>query len=192
MNKLTIPVEISARHIHLSPEDFITLCGEGAKMEVVKELSQPGQFLSNIRLEIIGPKRSIANVSVLGPARGQTQVEVSATDARTLGAVAPIRESGNVSGSGAIKIKGPVGEIELTEGLIVAKRHVHMTPKDAENFNVKNGQIIRILIQEPERETIFGDVVVRVRDTFGLAVHIDTDEGNAANVGRDTVCTIFE
>ena len=176
-----IPIEVSARHIHLSESDFYTLCGKDAKMNFVKALSQPGQFQSDIKLDIVGPKRSLFGVSVLGPFRKQTQVEISLTDARSVGVKAPIRESGDLKDSGPIIIKGPYGEISLPEGTIVAMRHVHMTPVDAQYYGVTNGQVVAIEIDSEGRKTLYGDVVCRVSDTYALAMHIDTDEGNAAN-----------
>lgn len=178
-----ILVETSARHIHVTQEALEILCGKGASLTVKKMLSQPGQFVSETKLELVGPKKSISGVSILGPCRKINQVEVSLTDARTLGVSAPIRESGDIAGSAPIKIVGPVGELELKEGLIVAKRHIHMTPADAKEFGVENGQIVNVAVNNPERKTIFGDVVIRVRDDFSLAMHIDTDESNAANCG---------
>lgn len=175
-----ILVETSARHIHVTEEQFKTLFGEDAKLEVRAELSQPGQFVSFSRLDIVGPKKTIPNVSILGPFRKAGQVEVSATDARTLGVPAVVRESGDLAESPAIKLVGPAGEVELAEGCIVAKRHIHMTTKDAEEFGVKNGEIVKVEINSPDRSLVFGDVVVRVRDDFALAMHIDTDESNAA------------
>ena len=175
-----ILVETSARHIHVTEEQFKALCGEDAVLEVRAPLSQPGQFVSTTRLDIVGPKKTIPNVSILGPFRKAGQVEVSLTDARTLGVVAPVRESGDTKGSAPIKLVGPKGEIELTEGLIVAKRHIHMTTADAKEFGVENGQIVKLEVNCPGRSLVFGDVVVRVRDDFALACHIDTDESNAA------------
>jgi len=175
-----ILVETSARHIHLNEEQFHILCGPDAKLEVRAPLSQPGQFVSTTRLDVVGPKRTLANVSILGPFRKSAQVEISATDARTIGVPAVIRESGDTAGSAPIKLVGPCGEIELPEGCIVAKRHIHMTPADAEEFGVKNGEIVKLEVNCPGRSLIFGDVVVRVRDDFALACHIDTDESNAA------------
>ena len=175
-----ILVETSARHIHVNEEQFKILFGEDAKLEVRGPLSQPGQFVSFSRLDIVGPKKTIPNVSILGPFRKSAQVEVSATDARTLGVPAIIRESGDTKGSASIRLWGAAGELELEEGLIVAKRHIHMTPADAEEMGVKNGEIVKVEVNTPERSLIFGDVVVRVRDDFALAMHIDTDESNAA------------
>ena len=176
-----ILVETSARHIHVTEQQFKALFGDDATLEVRANLSQPGQFVSTSRLDIVGPKKTIPNVSILGPFRKQGQVEVSLTDARTLGVTAPVRESGDLAGSAAIKLVGPKGEIELPEGLIVAKRHIHMTPADAKEFGVENGQIVNLEVAPGNgRNVIFGDVVVRVRDDFALACHIDTDESNAA------------
>lgn len=175
-----ILVETSARHIHLNEVQFKVLFGEDAKLEVRAPLSQPGQFVSFSRLDIVGPKRTIPNVSILGPFRKSAQVEVSATDARNLGCPIVIRESGDTVGSAPCKLVGPAGELELSEGLIVAKRHIHMTNEDAKDFVVTNGQIVKVEVKTAERSLVFGDVVVRVRDDFALAMHIDTDESNAA------------
>lgn len=174
-------VETSARHIHVTDEALEILCGKGYKLEAKKALSQPGQYASTTRLDVVGPKNTLKNVSILGPTRKFNQVEVSMTDARTLGVDAPIRESGDVKGSAPIKIVGPCGEIDLTEGLIVAKRHIHMTPEDAEKFGVSNGDIVKAVIETEGRKCIFDDTVIRVSDKFALAMHIDTDESNAAN-----------
>lgn len=174
-----ILVETSARHIHVTQETLEILCGKGAKLEVKAMLSQPGQFVSTTRLDLVGPKRTISGVSILGPVRKENQVEVSLTDARTLGVSAPVRESGDIKGSAPIKVVGPCGEVELTEGLIAAKRHIHMTPADAEEFGVKNGEIVKVSTGKEGRKVIFDDVVIRVRDDFKLAMHIDTDESNA-------------
>ena len=175
-----ILVETSARHIHLNEEQFKILFGEDAKLEVRAPLSQPGQYVSTSRLDVVGPKKTIAGVSILGPFRKEAQVEVSATDCRTLGVKPVIRESGDIKGSSPITLVGPAGSVELSEGCIVAKRHIHMTTKDAEELGVTNGQIVMMEVNTPERSLIFGDVVVRVRDDFALAAHIDTDESNAA------------
>ena len=174
-----ILVETSARHIHVTQETLEILCGKGAKLEVKAMLSQPGQFVSTTRLDLVGPKRTISGVSILGPVRKENLVEVSLTDARTLGVAAPVRESGDIKGSAPIKVVGPCGEVELKEGLIAAKRHIHMTPADAEEFGVKNGEIVKVSTGKEGRKVIFDDVVVRIRDDFKLAMHIDTDESNA-------------
>lgn len=185
-------VETSARHIHVTQEALEILCGKGAKLEVRSELSQPGQFVSTTRLDLVGPKKTISGVSILGPVRKANQVEISLTDARTLGVSAPVRESGDVKGSAGIKIVGPAGELEISEGVIVAKRHIHMTPADAEEFGVTNGEIVKVACGGEGRHIIFDDVVIRVRDDFALAMHIDTDESNAGACGMQMVGEIVK
>ena len=178
-------IETSARHVHVTKEVLNTLFGEGYELTVKKELSQPGQFASNERVAVIGPKGQFPAVSILGPVRPETQVELSASDARSIGVAAPIRESGDISGSGACKLVGPKGEVEISEGVIIAKRHIHATPEDAEALGVKDKEIVNVKVDSPERSLIFGDVVVRVSPKFALAMHIDTDESNAAGCGRE-------
>lgn len=195
-------VETSARHIHLTQVAFDELMGaEGSSLAVRKELSQPGQFVSDTRLDIYGPvnpktgkQGCIKGVSILGPLRDHNQVEISGTDARTLKVAAPVRESGDVKGSAAIKIVNPLNgkELDLPEGCIVAKRHVHMTPEDAKEFGVKNGDIVKVLIAGTGRETIFGDTVIRVSPKFHLDMHIDTDESNAAWASGEVYGTIVK
>lgn len=175
-------IEISARHVHVSREALDTLFGAGYELTPKKDLSQPGQFACEERVTVVGPKRELKNVSILGPVRPETQVELSATDARSIGISAPVRESGDISGSAPCKIVGPCGEIEISEGVIIAKRHIHMTPEDAAGYGLSDKQVVKVNIQTPERSLCFGDVVVRVKPTFRLAMHIDTDEGNAAGV----------
>lgn len=178
-------VETSARHVHLSPADLTALFGEGYELTKKKDLSQPGQYACEERVTIVGPKKELKGVSVLGPVRKQTQVELSMTDARSIGIAAPIRESGVLDGSGPCKVIGPAGEIEISEGVIVAQRHIHATVADAEALDVKNGDIVSVKIDSDGRSLIFGDVVVRVSDSYALAMHIDTDESNAAACPRD-------
>ena len=173
-------VETSARHVHLTAADLEALFGPGASLTHKKDLSQPGQFACEERVTLIGPKKSIPNVIILGPERSATQVELSFTDARTLGLTPPVRESGDLRGSAPCKIVGPAGEIEIQEGAIIAKRHIHMTPADAERFGVRDKQIVRVRLDGEGRSTVYGDVVVRVSPKFALAMHIDTDEANAA------------
>ena len=186
-----ILVEVSARHIHLKQEDMEILFGKGHTLTKIKDLSQPGEFSTEERVTVVGPKRELANVSILGPTRVATQVELSATDARSLGIVAPVRESGDVTDSGACKLIGPAGEIELADGVIVAKRHVHFTPEDAQKFGVSNKDILWVRINTHERSLIFGDVVARVSETYSTAMHIDTDEGNAVGIPKEpTYCEI--
>ena len=175
-----ILVETSARHIHLTDEAVKVLYGEGAELLVKKMLSQPGQFATaNDKIKLVGPKGEMM-VSVLGPTRKDNQIELSYTDARALGLKGvPVRESGDVAGTPGLKMVGPAGELEVDAGAIIAKRHIHMTPADAEGLGVTNGQVVKVLIKS-ERTTIFDDVVVRVSPSYALAMHIDTDECNAA------------
>ena len=174
-------VETSARHVHLTEEQIEILFGKGATLTHKKDLSQPGQFACEERVTLVGPKKSIANVIILGPARKAGQVEISYTDARTLGIDAPVRESGDVAGTPGCKIIGPAGELDLAEGVIIAKRHVHLDPATAEQFGLSDKQIVSLKIDNGlGRSTVFGDLVVRVNENFAPAVHLDTDEANAA------------
>ena len=173
-------VETSARHVHVSRRVLNILFGEGYELTHKKDLSQPGQFACEERVQVIGPKNSFPAVSILGPVRPETQVELSAGDARAIGVKAPIRESGDLKGSAGCKIVGPKGEVELEDGVIIAKRHIHATPEDAEKYNLTDKQIVSVKVDTPERSLIFGDVVVRVSKNYALAMHIDTDESNAA------------
>ena len=172
-------VETSARHAHISKEHLEILFGKDAELVIKKMLSQPGQYASEQKIEVVGPKGSM-KMTILGPVRKETQIEVSLTDARSLGISAPIRESGDIAGSGACKIVGPCGEVELKEGVIAAKRHIHATTSDASALGVKNGDIVKVEVNTSGRSLIYGDVVVRVSDSYALAMHIDTDEANAA------------
>ncbi len=172
-------VETSARHVHVTEETLEVLFGKGHTLTKKKDLSQPGQFACEERVEVVGPKKSLANVSILGPCRKADQVELSATDARSIGIAAPIRESGDTAGSGACKLVGPCGEVELKEGVIVAKRHIHLTKADAEELGVKDKDVVWVKVETPERKAILGDVVCRVSDSYAKAMHIDTDEANA-------------
>ena len=174
-------VEISARHVHVTKETLETLFGKGHELTNKKDLSQPGQFACEEKVTIVGPKASL-KASILGPCRPADQVELSLTDARTIGVTAPIRESGDVAGTGVCKLVGPCGEVELKEGVIAAKRHIHMTVADGEKYGLKDKQIVSVKIPSEGRALIFDDVVVRVSDNYFLAMHIDTDEANAACV----------
>ena len=188
----TVMVETSARHVHVTEETLEILFGKGYQLTKKKDLSQPGQFACEERVQVIGPKNSFPAVSILGPTRPADQVELSASDARSIGVAAPVRESGDIAGSGACKLVGPKGEVELKEGVIVAKRHIHMTPEDAENYGVKDKQVVSVKIDSPERSLVFGEVVVRVSPKFKLAMHIDTDESNAVMAGRDATGVIVD
>ncbi len=184
-------VETSARHIHVSREALDILFGEGYELTPKKDLSQPGQFACEERVTVVGPKKELAGVSILGPVRPETQVELSLTDARSIGISAPVRESGDVAGSAGCKLIGPKGEVELTEGVIAAKRHIHMTPEDAEAFGVKDTQVVKVEVESNGRSLIFGDVIVRVSPKYALAMHIDTDESNAAGMAPNTMAEVI-
>ena len=175
-------VETSARHVHLTESDFKILFGNEATLTVKKNLSQPGQYACEERVSIVGPKKEISGVSILGPFRSASQVELSATDARSIGLPIVIKESGDLRGTPGCKIVGPKGSLELQEGVIVAKRHIHATSEDAKKLGVKDKDIVSVKINTPERSLIFGDVVVRVSDSYALAMHIDTDEANSSGM----------
>lgn len=185
-------VETSARHVHVTQQDLETLFGKGYQLTPKKYLSQPGQFASEERVDVVGPKKTLARVSILGPVRPETQIELSLTDARSIGVDAPIRESGDVAGSGACKLVGPCGEVEVSQGVIAAKRHIHMTPEDAAEFGTTDKQIVSVKINTEGRSLIFGDVVVRVSPKYALAMHIDTDESNAACASGNVMGEIVE
>lgn len=178
-------LEVSARHVHVSEQDLELLFGKGHALTHKKDLSQPGQYACAERVDIVGPKRTLSGVSILGPTRPSTQVELSLTDARSIGLSAPIRESGDIEGSAGCKLVGPCGEVTLTQGVIIAKRHIHATPEDAARLNVADKEIVSIKVVTPERSTILGDVVVRVSPKFALAAHLDTDEANAAAISGE-------
>lgn len=179
MSVRTIPVETSARHVHLCREDFEALFGKGAELTFVKELSQPGQFLSAERVSIRGPKGVIENVAILGPFRNESQVEISVTDCRKIGITPDIRQSGDTEGTPGCTLYTPDASIELSKGVIVAKRHIHMTPVDTLRFNVKDNDRVCVIVKSYERALIYADVVVRVSPSFRLTMHVDTDEANA-------------
>ncbi len=185
-------VETSARHVHVTDADLETLFGKGAKLTPKKDLSQPGQFACVERVDVIGPKREIKNVSILGPTRSATQVELSLTDARSIGVSAPVRESGDIAGSGACKLVGPCGEVELKEGVIAAKRHIHATPADAERMGLVDKQVVSVKIDSDGRSLVLGDVVVRVNKSYSWAMHIDTDESNAAGCSGEVYGEIIK
>ncbi|MBQ8896989.1 MAG: phosphate propanoyltransferase [Clostridia bacterium] len=178
MDQLKVTVETSARHVHLSPEHMDILFGEGVRLTEKRALSQPGQFLANERVSIVGGKKRMDNVGIIGPERKASQIEISLTDARSLGVDAPVRESGDIAGTGAIRIEGPCGYVEVSEGVISAKRHIHLTPETAEKYGLTDKQNVTVRVEGP-RALIFDEVVVRVSPTFADAMHIDVDEANA-------------
>lgn len=179
--KMNILVETSARHVHVTQETLEILFGKGAELTKKKDLSQPGQFACQEKVTIVGPKGEMA-ASILGPVRTADQVEVSLTEARKLGIAAPVRESGDIAGTPGCKLVGPQGEIEIAEGVIAAKRHIHLDPETAEKFGVKEKQIVKVAVGGEGRKLIFDDVVIRVSPKFAPAMHIDTDEANAASI----------
>ena len=187
---MQVSVGISNHHVHLSENDLKVLFDE--ELEIRNELKQPGQFASEQRVTVVGPKKELAGVSILGPFRNASQVELSATDARSIGLPIAIRESGMIEGTPGCKVVGPKGEIELPCGVIVAKRHIHATPEDAKELGVKDKEVVSVKVNTPERSLIFGDVVVRVSEKFALAMHIDTDESNAGNVVSGTMGEIVK
>ena len=176
-------VEASGRHVHLSRKELDALFGTGYELTKAKDLSQPGQYASKERLTVVGPKGAFHNVVILGPVRKESQVEVSLTDCLQLGVKAPIRESGDIEGTPGIVLVNGDKSVSLDKGLIVAKRHVHMTPKDAEKIGVKNHDIVKVKV-EGARPLIFDDVVIRVSPKFATYMHIDYDEANACGFSK--------
>ncbi len=176
---IKIPIETSARHIHISKEDFETLYGKDAQLHYIKELSQPGQYLCRERLNVIGPRGTFENMAILGPFRKETQIELSLTDTRKLGIPGIIRQSGDIEGTPGCILRGPEGELEISRGVIVAKRHIHMTPDNALTLNVRDNDEVFVLTKSYGRTLIYADVVVRVSWDYRLAMHVDTDEANA-------------
>ncbi|MBO4213692.1 MAG: phosphate propanoyltransferase [Lachnospiraceae bacterium] len=191
--KNEVMVEVSARHIHLTQEQIEILFGKGHQLTVKKELSQPGQYASEERVTVVGPKRSLERVSILGPARKAAQVELSKTDCMSIGLKdVPVRESGDIEGTPGVTLKTEFGELTLDKGVIVAKRHIHMTTKDAEEFGVKDKDVVSVETNCDGRKLTFGDVVVRVSDSYALAMHIDTDEANAGNIAGDVTGIVIK
>lgn len=184
-------IETSARHVHVNREALDILFGEGYELTPAKDLSQPGQFACEERVAVVGPKSQFPRVSILGPLRAACQAELSISDARKLGLVAPVRESGDIAASAPCKLVGPKGEVELAEGVIVAKRHIHATPADAEKYGLQDKQVVQVKCPSQGRALVFDDVVVRVNPSFALAMHIDTDESNAAMATPGTMGEIL-
>ncbi|RXZ77889.1 phosphate propanoyltransferase [Paenibacillaceae bacterium] len=187
----SVPVGVSARHIHLSQEDVETLFGAGYELTEFKPLSQPGQYAANETVAVIGPKASFNKVRILGPARSQTQLELSRTDAFAAGVNPPVRESGQIADTPGITLRGPAGEITIDQGVIVAARHIHFHTSDAERWQIKDKQLLRVRLGD-ERGAIFENVIARVSPSFALDMHIDTDEANAAGVKTGDTATILD
>lgn len=190
MDQLKIIIECSARHVHVTKEALEILFGPGAKLHYKRELSQPGQYACEERVDLVGPRGTLSRVSVLGPERPATQVEVSMADARALGIQVPVRESGDVAGSAPIKLVGPAGELELTEGAIAAKRHLHLTPEVAERYGLKDKDVVSVQV-EGDRALSFGATVVRVSPKFNPRMHVDVDEFNAAGLTGEPVGVVI-
>lgn len=185
--KTKLPIALSNRHIHLSQEHLNILFGEGYELTKIKDLSQPGQYACNEKVDVIGPKRELRGVRILGPVRGDTQFEVSIADAITLGIQPLVRNSGDIANSPGAKIIGPKGEVELEEGIIVAARHIHMHTTDGEDFGVKDNEVVKVKVDGP-RGLVFDNVLVRVNKAYALEMHVDLEEGNAAGIRNgDTV-----
>ncbi len=188
---MQVEVEVSARHLHLCREHVDILFGEGYELTHKKALSQHGEFVCNERVEVIGSKGSF-NISVLAPTRSVTQVELAVTDARKIGVDVVARDSGDVKGSASAVLKGPAGELTLSEGVIVAKRHIHLSTEDAEKINLKNGDKVDVLVEgADDRSLVFKNVLIRVREDFHANMHLDTDEANACGVYGSGVATIL-
>jgi putative phosphotransacetylase len=181
MLKEMLPVGLSNRHIHLSKEHLEILFGEGYNLIKMKDLSQPGQYAAEEKVDVVGIKGTLKGVRILGPTRSETQVEISLTDSFVLGVTPPVRDSGDLSDSPGAKIVGPEGEITIDKGIIVAARHIHMHTSDAENFGVMDNEIVSVKI-EGKRGLIFDNVLIRVHKDYALEMHVDIDEGNAASL----------
>lgn len=194
MKKKEFPIiaGVSNRHVHLSREDLDLLFGKGYTLTPTKDLGQPGQFACKEMVTIVGPKGSIENVRILGPERKDTQIEISLTDAFKLGIMPPVRDSGDIEGTPGITIIGPNGKLEKEKGVIIAKRHVHMHPSDAEKFGVKDKDIVKVIVENGDRKLIFDDVLIRVSEKFALEFHVDTDEANAALLKTGDIVYIVE
>lgn len=191
MSELLVPVGVSNRHLHLSEQDLAKLFGEGHALTFKKELKQTGQFASEEVVDLVGPKGTINKVRVLGPVRKQTQIEVALTDAFKLGLKPPVRESGDLANSPGITLVGPKGQLELTEGVIVAARHIHMAPEDAKNFGVQDKDVVKARFGGP-RGLVFENVVIRVHESFRLEFHVDTDEANASQLFNNAEVEIIK
>ncbi len=188
---MKLPIALSNRHLHLSQEHIEALFGKGHELKPSKDLSQPGQYACEEKVDIAGPKGTLKGVRVLGPARKETQVEVSLADARALGVKAPIRDSGAIENSPGAKLIGPAGEVDLEKGVIVASRHIHMSMEDAEKFGVKDMEIVDVAT-EGERAVVFKKVLVRANPNFALEMHVDLEEGNAAGVANGDLVELIK
>ena len=189
--KTEVPVGVSARHIHLEKDHLIKLFGEDYQLKQLKPLSQPGQYAAEETVDLTGPKGKIPKVRILGPERSETQVEITATDARKLGINAPVRTSGDLKGTPGITITGPKGEITISQGVIIADRHIHMTPLDAKCYRVEDGQKVKLLT-EGEKGGVLHNVTIRVGDKYALDCHIDTDDASAFQISQGQLIKIIK
>lgn len=185
-----VPIAASNRHVHLSSEHLSRLFGKNYELKKLKDLSQPGQFAAKETVTLIGPKGKIEKVRILGPSRGDTQVEISLNDGYSLGTKPPIKNSGDIEGTPPVTIQGPRGQVKIDQGLICAARHIHMHPNDAKNFQVENGQHVKIKVDGP-RGLTFDNVLIRVSDRYRLEMHIDIDEANAAQISNGQLGTLI-
>jgi acetate kinase len=185
-SKIPIPIGVSAHHVHLSQPDVEKLFGPGHRLASMSALAQPGQFACEEQVKLVGPRGSIDRVRVLGPARAETQVEISRTEGYRLGVNAPVRMSGDLDGTPGLILEGPEGVVELRNGVIYAQRHIHMTPTDARRLGLRHADVVRLRV-EGERQIVFGDVAVRVSPKYQLEFHLDTDEANAADLNSGDV-----
>lgn len=183
MANFTVPVGVSNRHVHLSQEHIDALFGKGYSLTKMKDLSQPGQYACNETVTVIGPKGSMPGVRVLGPARKASQVELSATDTFKVGVKPPVRDSGVLDGTPGIDLEGPKGRVKLDQGVIIAARHIHMTPEDANKYSLKDGDHVRVAVPGP-RGGVLEHVLARVHPSYALDLHCDTDEGNALSIAN--------
>lgn len=188
-----VPIGVSNRHVHLTREHLDILFGKDYELTKAKDLSQPGQFAANETVTIIGPSlRPIEKVRVLGPLRKASQVEISMTDSYVLKVKPPVRESGNIAGSAPITLVGPKGVVTLSAGCIIANRHIHMSPKDAERYGVKDGDTVNVSVAGKGKRTLWYDVQIRVNKDFVLEMHVDTDDANAAGIGNGSLVSIVK
>lgn len=191
MSKNMVPVGLSNRHIHLSQEHLEILFGKGFELTKMKDLSQPGQYAANEKVDVVGPKGTLKGVRILGPVRKETQVEISLTDGFALGVTPPVRDSGDLAGSPGAKIIGPAGEVEIDKGVIAAARHIHMHTSDAEEFGVADKDIVSVRVGG-KRGLVFDNVLIRVHKDYALDMHVDVDEGNAASLKNGTMVEIIK
>ncbi|MFH1509011.1 MAG: phosphate propanoyltransferase [bacterium] len=183
MNKIKVKIEVSAKHLHISREDLDVLFGKDYELKKKKDLSQTGEFASEEKVDLINGDKKLEGIRIVGPIRKKTQIELAITDAIKLGIKPPLRISGNTENSETVKVVGPKGTLELKEGVIIAKRHLHISTAEAENYGLKNNQVVKLKILG-ERKLVFDEIVVRIADNYKFMIHLDTDEANAAHISN--------